>query len=1774
MPSRAEFISQEIILPGRITTVRAGDPESNQTVLLRLPAPGDEEREVRRHALVKEYQILNDLNADADTTGFFRPLRLIDDADRTILVLADPGAMPLGLLKLHRVRPFAALCELALKILVPVEAMHAKGILQLNINPETVWVSPESNAVFLGGFQFASRLGRLESDPSSFFAPDRMQAYLSPEQTGLVRRPIDASTDLYSLGATLYFLFTGRSPFQDRDARALQHRLIASVPELPETIDPHFPRACSSILMKALARDPADRYRTIDGMRRDFLRALELIRTGHTESRFEPGEEDLSAEFRFPSRLFGREDELLILRTMYVQACEGQKNVLLITGPAGSGKTSLVLEIQRDVALAGGFLAVGRPAEGMQATPASFLGDALEHVLTRILQMPDSDLARFRQELHRCLPAWRHVLYALCPSLEWILGARAEAAPPPGPVEERRQLILALVGLFRVLSRRGSPLCLFLDDLHRADSAGLEILLSLIEEPDLDGILFVLSMRREEARGAAAEFPDALFRRYTYSRLLALRDLPESAMVRLISATCPGARDTEKLAAIVHRKTGGNPFHVRETLHSCHERGWIRFDVLSREWCIDLPAIEGTPFSENIISLLAQRIRELPDAERQLLEFAAIVGETFDIFTLYWVSGWTPDRLVSLLRELYRLDFIVPDDQAMTALDARGEEAEGTLFHGQSTTFRFTHERIYRAAYDSTDEDSRSVLHAYAGIHLLEFADREPAYLDRNLFRVVDHLNQGLRYLDERARLRLLSLDLRAGESALDSGDPEAALRLFRTGCSLVADLPASGKIAEETFALALRTAETEALAGSPAAADAEFRRLYEQVTSPEERLRIVRVQAPLYLLYNRHEDAIGLLLAALKEEGVEIERSPDKDRTSAAWLSVRETGLLDSPDILLGNATRNEAHRTRLLELLCMLALPAQACEPGLFEWSTLTAAAMLASERSAFAPEILARLSALVAPDFEAAARLGRASRHALDDLYPEENASGNAFWYALLVAPFADGTAAALPWFERAMRGRTEARDLCFAGRAAIWYAACSFLAGQPLDRVLQLPEEQLPLLRRMRQEDPVLQLGFWKTALHTLRADTAHQERISGPDFRENEVIPMWQSLGNHTAVFAARYMRSLVFYLQDDLASAQTEIDLALPSIFAVRGTAVEHAARFLESLILYRNERARYRERRLRDNAASFRLRAFHFPRHFIFWHRVTDALIELLEGRRPEAVYHLEDALALSVEPGRLIERALTEDILYDLYRSEHKKSQELLYFTEALSSHRVWGCGLRLQHMIAASRENANVLLTRMEGWHSILSDPSIDAEAAPDERLLLEASGAIAREISLEGVVRTILSVLARLSGAERALFFYRRSGRLVLVAEAESDGAVRYDPRGHEVLDDRNSIPHTVLLYSLRTGKPVLEHNAFVEGEYLSDPYVASSRVRSLLSMPLLRGGQVQGLLYLENRRTGHTFHPARIELLRQLSGQMVVSLANADHYESLEDEIRQRTKSLEETLGQVESLKQQQDVDYYLMSVLLRPLLQNETVPDRFRISFLIRQKKRFRFKKWLVEIGGDLCFGADLHLRGQKFSFLVNADAMGKSLQGSGGSLVLGSVLKALVERTRMAPALQNVSPGEWLLHTVQEIHQVFNTFNGLMFITALVALLDEATATLYYLNAGHPRPVLFRQSEARLFGENPIALKPGMKFFSVDLSHVEQIPLEPGDVVLFASDGRDDVRLKNASGERTINDDERFFLRIVQRSSGEQRRIFRELRRAGDLTDDLSLIRIERPLT
>ncbi|WCL50167.1 SpoIIE family protein phosphatase [Leptospira sp. GIMC2001] len=288
-------------------------------------------------------------------------------------------------------------------------------------------------------------------------------------------------------------------------------------------------------------------------------------------------------------------------------------------------------------------------------------------------------------------------------------------------------------------------------------------------------------------------------------------------------------------------------------------------------------------------------------------------------------------------------------------------------------------------------------------------------------------------------------------------------------------------------------------------------------------------------------------------------------------------------------------------------------------------------------------------------------------------------------------------------------------------------------------------------------------------------------------------------------------------------------------------------------------------------------------------------------------------------------------------------------------------------------------------------------------------------------------------------------------------------------------------------------------------------------------------------------------------------------------ESLEKKVEERTLELKSSLDEIQSLKVQQDGDYFLTSLLINPLTRNtvqNSIQD-FDIQFYAKQKKTFEFRGKHMEIGGDINIVDQLYLKGREYIVFVNGDAMGKSMQGAGGALVLGVIFHSVVTRTNSRKDANFRGPETWLKECYLELQSVFETFDGSMLISVIMGLIDVKTGFMFYVNSEHPWTVLYRDGKAGFLETDLELRKIGTMGLDSEF-RVKSIQLEVGDVIFVGSDGRDDLLLgKTDSGERIINEDEKLFLRCLEESQGDLMATVNAILEKGELTDDLSLIRL-----
>ncbi len=282
-------------------------------------------------------------------------------------------------------------------------------------------------------------------------------------------------------------------------------------------------------------------------------------------------------------------------------------------------------------------------------------------------------------------------------------------------------------------------------------------------------------------------------------------------------------------------------------------------------------------------------------------------------------------------------------------------------------------------------------------------------------------------------------------------------------------------------------------------------------------------------------------------------------------------------------------------------------------------------------------------------------------------------------------------------------------------------------------------------------------------------------------------------------------------------------------------------------------------------------------------------------------------------------------------------------------------------------------------------------------------------------------------------------------------------------------------------------------------------------------------------------------------------------------------ILERNREISEKMEQIQTLKEKQDGDYFLTSLLISPLMKPDRTADTsVHVDFLLDQYKKFSFKNKDYELGGDYLSAYDVDLRGKRYTAFINGDAMGKSIQGAGGALVLGSVFNSIISRTRLSPEIQSRSPERWLKETFIDLQNVFETFDGFMLVSAIIGIIDHLTGTIYYINAEHPWPVLYRDGKAMFLGVESNIRKIGISDIFGSKITVQTFRLLPNDTIFCGSDGKDDLVLEeNFSGKRIINEDETQFLNAVEESEGDLKLIRKSLLQKGKLSDDLSLLSI-----
>ena len=1414
--------------------------------------------------LEHEYSLASAL----DPAWAAKPLALTRHEGRTLLVLQDPGGEPLDqVLERGRGQPLdlARLLRIAIGLAAALAQVHQHRLLHKDIKPANVLVD-DAGAVWLTGFGIASQVPRERQAPVSPEVIAGTLAYMAPEQTGRMNRSIDARSDLYSFGVTLYEIFTGVLPFAANDPLEWVHCHIARQP-IPPGNRAAVPDPLSAIVMKLLAKNPEERYQTASGLEADLRLCLEQWQSHGRIDPFPLGAHDRSDQLLIPEKLYGREREIDALLAAFDRVTQGALELVLVSGYSGVGKSSVVNELHQAIVPARGLFAAGKFDQYKRDVPYATLAQAFQTLIRQILVESEAEVQQWRTVLVDAVGSSGQLIVDLIPELEFIIGKQPSVPDvPPQDAQNRFRLVFwRFLGAF---ARPEHPLALFLDDLQWLDAATLDLLERLVTHPEIRHVLLVGAYRDNEVGPShpLMRTLEAIRKGRVPVHEIVLAPLGLDDVGRLVSdaVRCEPER-AGPLAQLVHEKTGGNPLFAIQFLTALAEEALLAFDAVAQAWQWDIHRIRTKSYTDNVVDFMSGKLRRLSAPTQQALKHLACLGNVAEVATLAQVQQETEEAMHVALQQAVRTGLVLQ----------------------QENTYKFLHDRIQQAAYSLIPDGHVANTHLHIGRVLL--ASMTPDQLAEHLFDVANHFNRGAPLLIDRdEKARVATIDLRAGRKAKASVAYASARAYFSAGMALLDERNWNTQY-ELTFSLWLERAECEFLSGNVDTAEQLIGELLQRGASNIDQAAAYRLKVQLHMVKGEYPQAVDAALTCLRLFGIDMPAHPIWDQVEAEYDTVWKT--LDGRPIesLIDLPLMTDPEVRAAMQVLSVLNSPAYHTDPRLYclYLCRMMNVTLRHGICDASAP-VCAEFGFILGSFFHRHSEGYRFAKLSCDLVEKLGFIAYKAKVYHAMgtIAFWTQPVASAIEFNRAASRSATETGDLTFACSGKHQSVIGLLLRNDPLDAVWRESELALDLARKAKFGDAADIVVNQQRFIATMQGRTATFSTFSDAQF--DEATFETQLTGDRMPILICWYwiLKLKARFLSGDYAEALAAADKAKLLLSTAPGSIqlldyFYYAALTVAALYEKGNadEQTGWRDL-LTAHREQLREWAETYPPTFADKHTLVLAEIARIEGRAFDAMQFYEQAIQLAHENGFVQNEALAYEVAARFYAAHGSKTSAHAYLCNARSCYERWGAVGKVKQL--------DELYPHLQDERPATSATStIDTPVRQlDVGTVVKASQALSSEIVLSKLIEKLMRIALEHAGAERGLLILLSGVEPRIEAVATTGhGKVEVEVRQSVITAD--DLPQSALQYVIRTRERVVLDDPSVGNLYSEDEYVRHKRPRSVLCLPILKQAKLVGAFYLENRLTPRAFTSDRVALLEVLASQAAISLENANLYSGLQ-----------------------------------------------------------------------------------------------------------------------------------------------------------------------------------------------------------------------------------------------------------------------------------------------
>ncbi len=1443
---------------GRLISFRADRISNRQMVVIKIV-----NHEPNHYLLETGYEISRHLNSEM----VVKPIDLKSHNGMKYLIVEDFGAKPLSVMDLSSICMKDRLI-LFIKITKSLLYIHEANIIHYDINPENIWLNPDTNQIKIDGFGLAARKENNEWVPGKNDIDQYRVPFMSPEQTGRTNVTLSHTTDFYSLGCTFYQLATGELPFTSQDTLELIYCHLAKTPRWPHQMNTEIPEPVSDIIMKLLEKNPENRYQSCAGIIKDFEICLSLMEKGQPIHAFTLGQHDLASGLNFSETLYGRDRDIHRLVSTLKERSDTAFPLILVSGNAGVGKSSMVQQALKQVGLKA-YTATGKHD---RISKQGAVRSAFESLTLQILSKGKEKVEEWKERILAALGNNAQLILDLVPMLEFIIGKHPPAMKLSS-VENDIRMNIVIRKFIETIVFSQTPLILFLDDLQWAEPETIRIL-ETIELYPIRGFHLICAYRDRETDSLHPFIRaiNKIKKKYYPILEIHLRPLDQETQNQWISNLFKkNSQLTRPFSELLFEKTDGNPFFIKLFLEYLSDKKSLYQDR-AHIWNWDLKQIDTLPATDHVVDFMATKINQLDSGAIDLLKTASCLGSSFSAQLLEIVFNGSGKSFLKALEPAINKGILVKNPDGL----------------------KFVHDIVQDLVYSMMPEMEKKRLHLKCGKKILETAGE--TQMDDLIFIVTDQMNAAVSILsDLQDRVDLALLNLKAGQKKQDLSSLQAADRYFRTGISL---LPMGAWVSNYKLSLSLFSHRCEILyvLGNVPEAEYAFHHVLTHAELPDHLMRAFETRSIYLMQAYRAQEVIetGLTILSrfdyplsLKFNRFYLYKEIFQFKKQMLGKKIRD--LINLPEI---TDPRQAAVIRILIIILRASSLSGHPAFMTLLFNSMNYVLKHGINPYSAYLFSFYGTVLSNLMYDLKNGFEFGKLALAIVEKFNAVRQEMLTRHLFILISLNHLGQTRHHMDELSAVVKKSLNSGRFMNVFNLHVLYFFFHFVSGTRLESIEQ---EMLEKRKQILDSNQIIWIHSLDLLFQVIQAMMGKGRKkflLDSPTDIDNEdLIETWKKTNTIATITDYYLYRQILSYVLETPEKSLEYAKKGSPyfSSFVSLSSKMTHIFFYTLALLGLLTEKPQKAKKAclklIRKNHRFLKLIYHKAPENNSHMFFLIEAELAGIEEQEEKAALYYEKAMAAAKNAGYIHVEALSCELAGKFYlKKRNQRFAQFLIF-ESVRLYKKWGVlskAARLEH------EYAGLLVEepRSEGL-------DINAMAFKDIDIysVLKASQAISGEIKPQKLMRRLIQLILENSGAQRAFLLLNTDNQLKIDAFAQIHPDTVRILEGIPLEKAGNKLAKSIVYYAFLSNKTIILDNAAADSRFLYDSYISETRPVSILSMPVIGKKKIQGVLYLENNLMSGAFTKQHLRVLEILISQVIISIENSRLYEKLRNEIK-------------------------------------------------------------------------------------------------------------------------------------------------------------------------------------------------------------------------------------------------------------------------------------------